>query len=63
MNKPFQPTEEQKIVFEKWAKSESCNLTLSPYADSFRTYKFDRTQHMLEGWLAALAIKVGDENE
>jgi len=60
MNKPFQPTAEQKIIFEKWAKSEHCNLTSSPYPDSFRTYKFDRTQHMLEGWLAALAVKVGE---
>ena len=53
MNKVFQPTLEQKKTFEVWAKGENCNLTPSPYPESFRTYKFDRTQHMLEGWLAA----------
>lgn len=58
MSKTFQATAEQKKYFESWAKGEHCNLTPSPYPESFRTYKFDRTQHMLEGWLAALANKV-----
>lgn len=53
MNKVFAPTESQKYSFELWAKTQHCNLTPSPYPESFRTYKFDRTQHMLEGWLAA----------
>lgn len=52
-----QPSKEEKERFEVWAKTERCNLTPSPYPESFRTYKFDRTQHMLEGWLAALSSK------
>lgn len=57
MSKVFQPTKDQKVSFELWAKTQHCNLRPSPYPENFRTYKFDRTQHMLEGWLAAIELE------
>lgn len=48
----LKPTPEEQQAFEVFAKTVHANLQPSPYPESFRTYKFDRTQHLLEGWMA-----------
>jgi hypothetical protein len=39
-------------AFLEYARREHCNTALCLYPESFRTFRYDRTQHMLEGWEA-----------
>lgn len=47
----MKPSPAEKAEFEVFAKGEHLLLDPSPYPGNYRTYKYSRTQHMLEGWL------------
>lgn len=55
------PSKEPIGEFEKFAKANHFNLQRSPYPDSFRLYKFDRTQHAWEGYCFAKGISATAE--
>lgn len=60
--KSFFPISEKALAitnfpaFRAFARREHFNLDPSPYPESFRTFKHDRTQHMLEGWEAFASL-------